>query len=71
MTRTSSPSTRSSSDYPPEVVALAEHWRDRVHAAVAAGEEPFATVGHTWLRRAEGAEGAEGAEVAPGGTGPD
>ncbi|WP_344949969.1 DUF402 domain-containing protein [Terrabacter ginsenosidimutans] len=44
--------------YPPEVVALAERWRDLVHAAVAAGEEPFATVGHTWLRRAEGAQGA-------------
>ncbi|MFM6848590.1 MAG: DUF402 domain-containing protein [Terrabacter sp.] len=48
--------------YPPEVVALAEHWRDRVHAAVAAGEEPFGTVGHGWLRRAEAGEGAEGAE---------
>jgi hypothetical protein len=49
--------------YPPEVVALAERWRDLVHAAVAAGEEPFATVGHTWLRRAEGAEAAPGGTV--------
>lgn len=39
--------------YPPEVIALAERWRDTVLAAVAAGEEPFATVGHDWLRRAE------------------
>jgi uncharacterized protein len=42
--------------YPPEVVALAEHWRDRVLAAVAAGEEPFASVGHEWLRRADAGE---------------
>ncbi|HSU73945.1 MAG TPA: DUF402 domain-containing protein [Terrabacter sp.] len=38
--------------YPPEVVALAERWRDRIFAAVASGHEPFATVGHEWLRRA-------------------
>ena len=38
--------------YPAEVVALAERWRDVVLAAVAAGDEPFATVGHEWLRRA-------------------
>ena len=38
--------------YPPEVVALAERWRDLVLAAVAAGEEPFGSVGHEWLRRA-------------------
>ncbi len=44
--------------YPSEVVALAERWRDLVHAAVAAREEPFATVGHAWLRRANRAEGA-------------
>jgi protein associated with RNAse G/E len=44
-------------DYPEEVVALAERWRDRVHTAVAAGDEPFATVGHAWLRRAESGEG--------------
>ena len=44
--------------YPPEVVALAEHWRDRVLAAVAAGDEPFASVGHEWLRRADAGERA-------------
>lgn len=38
--------------YPAEVVALAERWRDLVHAAVAAGDEPFGAVGHAWLRRA-------------------
>ncbi len=37
--------------YPEEVVALAERWRDRVFAAVAAGDEPFGSVGHAWLRR--------------------
>ncbi len=35
--------------YPAEVVALAERWRDVVLGAVAAGDEPFATVGHEWL----------------------
>ena len=38
--------------YPAEVVALAERWRDLVLSAVAAGDEPFGTVGHEWLRRA-------------------
>ncbi|GAA5032565.1 hypothetical protein GCM10023258_31650 [Terrabacter aeriphilus] len=38
--------------YPAEVVELAERWRDVVLAAVAAGDEPFGTVGHAWLRRA-------------------
>jgi protein associated with RNAse G/E len=38
--------------YPPEIVTLAELWRDRVLAAVAAGDEPFGSVGHDWLRRA-------------------
>ena len=38
--------------YPPEVTALAERWRHLVFAAVASGEEPFATVGHAWLGRA-------------------
>ena len=42
--------------YPPEVVALAERWRDLVLAAVAAAEEPFGSVGHEWLRRADAAE---------------
>ncbi|GAA1987980.1 hypothetical protein GCM10009817_31910 [Terrabacter lapilli] len=42
--------------YPAQVVALAERWRDIVFAAVAAGEEPFAGVGHEWLRRGEEAE---------------
>jgi len=55
--------------YPSEVVALAERWRDLVHAAVAAGEEPFASVGHAWLRRAEAAGAAEAAETAEGGDG--
>ncbi len=41
--------------YPAEVVALAERWRDLVLAAVAAGDEPFATVGHEWLRGGRGA----------------
>jgi hypothetical protein len=44
--------------YPPEVVALAERWRDLVLAAVAAGEEPFGSVGHEWLRRADAGERA-------------
>ncbi|HET7799281.1 MAG TPA: DUF402 domain-containing protein [Humibacillus xanthopallidus] len=39
--------------YPPEIVTLAERWRDRVLAAVAAGDEPFGSAGHEWLRRAE------------------
>jgi hypothetical protein len=43
------------------VVALAERWRDLVLAAVVAGDEPFATVGHAWLR------GADPGEQAPGG----
>lgn len=38
--------------YPPEVVALAEASRDHVLAAIIAGDEPFATVGFDWLRRA-------------------
>lgn len=42
--------------YPAEVIALAEQWRDTILAAVAAGEEPFASVEHDWLRRAEAAE---------------
>jgi protein associated with RNAse G/E len=37
--------------YPPEVVALAEDAARTVLAAVAEGREPFATVGHAWLRR--------------------
>nr|WP_255524080.1 DUF402 domain-containing protein [Terrabacter sp. MAHUQ-38] len=44
--------------YPPEVVALAERWRDLVLAAVAAGDEPFGSVGHEWLRRADAAASA-------------
>ncbi len=47
--------------YPPEVVALAERWRDLVLEAVAGGEEPFATVGHAWLQRAEAEEPLPGA----------
>ncbi|WP_460629242.1 DUF402 domain-containing protein [Intrasporangium mesophilum] len=39
--------------YPAEVVALAQHWRDVVLDAVAAGDEPFGSVGPGWLRRAE------------------
>ncbi|WP_461046136.1 DUF402 domain-containing protein [Terrabacter koreensis] len=46
--------------YPEEVVALAERWRDLVFAAVAAGDEPFASVGHAWLRRASAARGTAG-----------
>jgi hypothetical protein len=49
---------------PPEVVALAEQWRDRVFAAVAAGEEPFAGVGHAWLRRAVAARSGASAQAA-------
>jgi len=53
--------------YPAEVVALAERWRDLVLAAVAGGDEPFATVGHAWLGRAEAEEPApDGAEGAVG-----
>ena len=53
--------------YPAEVVALAERWRDLVLAAVAGGDEPFATVGHAWLRRAEAEEPApDGAAGAVG-----
>ena len=48
--------------YPAEVVELAERWRDVVLGALAAGDEPFATVGHEWLRR------AGDREVPPGGT---
>jgi uncharacterized protein len=39
--------------YPAEVTALAERWCDRVLAAVADGDEPFASVGHEWLRLAD------------------
>jgi hypothetical protein len=38
--------------YPADVVALAERTRDEVFDAVASGREPFASVGHAWLRRA-------------------
>lgn len=38
-------------DYPPEIVELARHWRDHVHEAIAAGAEPFATVGFQRLER--------------------
>ncbi|WP_330472869.1 DUF402 domain-containing protein [Terrabacter sp. C0L_2] len=44
--------------YPAEIVALAERWRDLVLASVAAGDEPFASVGHAWLRRADAGESA-------------
>jgi protein associated with RNAse G/E len=37
--------------YPPEIVELARHWRDHVHEAIAAGAEPFATVGFQRLER--------------------
>lgn len=46
--------------YPAEVATLAERWRDLVLAAVAAGDEPFARVGHAWLRRASAGAGAAG-----------
>jgi len=49
--------------YPAEVVALAERWRDLVLAAVGAGDEPFATVGHEWLRRADAGEALPGGTV--------
>ena len=49
--------------YPPDVVALAERWRDAVFDAVAAGVEPFASVGHAWLRRADAEEAARGASA--------
>ena len=42
--------------YPDEVVALAQRWRDLVLEAVATGAEPFASVGHEWLRRAAARE---------------
>jgi hypothetical protein len=49
--------------YPAEVVALAERWRDLVLSAVAAGDEPFGTVGHEWLRRAGEREAPPGGTV--------
>jgi predicted RNA-binding protein associated with RNAse of E/G family len=42
-------------DYPQEIVDLARGTADAVLAAVSAGQEPFATVGHRWLQRAVGA----------------
>jgi len=38
--------------YPPEVVTAARASCDAVVAAIAAGEEPWATVGHAWAARA-------------------
>lgn len=35
--------------YPPDVVALAERSRAELTAAIRAGEEPWASVGHRWV----------------------
>ena len=40
--------------YPPEVVTSAQASCDAVVAAMTAGEEPWATVGHAWAARAAG-----------------
>ena len=46
---------RQSLGYPPEIVTLAQSTTAAVFDAVAAGDEPFGSVGHTWL--ADYAEG--------------
>ena len=48
-TRTSSPSTRSSFGYPPEVVAMAERSAAEVLAAVSAGAAPYDGTADAWL----------------------